>query len=225
MANQEELKNLKVVEQKQKIEKGFTKWVDADADRKEKYGNVLSDIEAGYKTMGEAFKPFIYVNLALMAPSIINYAQEFGQYLEQLKGAKENPEAPKETAEALKEGIDEHFKDINEPTDQKIMAGLYKMYDKDIPEEEQAEFFKEIKSKYKGDFDKFAADVFENSIFSSPEKVKHFWIIQKQRNLEKDPAFVLSNQIMESMMGAMGEYRSSQSGIDEADRIVYGRIA
>jgi len=213
------VKKLKVIEQKQKIETGFVKWLEADADRKAKYENVLPDIEASYKTMGNAFKPFIYVNLALMSPSIIGYAQEFVPYLEQLKGEKENPEAPKATAEALKAGIDEHFKDINAPTDQKIMAGLYKMYGEDIPVEEQAEFYKEINSKYKGDFDKFAAEVFENSIFASPEKVNEFLDNPKAKKLEKDPAIILSNQIMESMMGAMGQYRSSQSGIDNSDRL------
>jgi hypothetical protein len=211
------VKKLKVIEKKQKIEKGFTEWVDADADRKEKYGEALPQLEKAYESIGGVFKPFIYVNLCLMSPSIISYAQEFGPYLEQLQGAKENPEAPKETAIALKEGVDDHFKDINEPTDQKIMAGMYAMYGKDIPKDQQAEFYKEIDAKYKGDFDQFAADVFEKSIFSNKAKVMAFLDNPKAKKLEKDPALVLSNQIMEAMMGAMGQYRGAQSNIDEAD--------
>ncbi|MCF8368505.1 MAG: S46 family peptidase [Bacteroidales bacterium] len=213
------VKNLKVIDKKKQIEEKFTKWIEGDTDREEKYGKVLSDFENAYSTIGSAFKPFIYVNLALLSPTIVDYSQEFAQYLEQLKGIKENPEAPAETAAALREGIDEHFKDYNAPTDQKIMAGLYKMYHDNIPVEQQPDFFKSLTKKYKGDFDKMAQDIFKNSVFASKEKVEEFLDKPKARKLEKDPAFVLSSDVMESFMGAMGQYRATQAGIGSAEKL------
>ena len=45
------LKRLKVLDDKQKIEAEFAAWLNASADRKDKYGSALSDIEAAYKVM------------------------------------------------------------------------------------------------------------------------------------------------------------------------------
>ncbi len=149
------VKKLKVADQKRDVEEKFTKWVDEDEARKEKYGTALSDIEEAYKQMAVSIGPMMYMNLGLMAPDIVNYAQEFTQFEQQLNEVKDNPEAPKETAIALMEGAKEHFKNYNAPTDQKVMAGLYQMYANNIPEDQQPDFFKEITKKYKGNYNDY----------------------------------------------------------------------
>lgn len=213
------LKRLKVLDQKRELEKKFMEWVDKDADRKTKYGNALSEIGQAYETMGESFEPLLYISLALMGPEIIGYAQNFNQYAQQLAEIKDNPEAPAETAKALKESAKDYFKDYNAPTDQKIMAGLYEMYNTNIPADKQLDFFKEIASKNKGDFNKYAEELFEESIFASQESVLAFLDNPKLKKLEKDPAYVLSGKIMESMMGAYGQYRTTQAAMGTGSRL------
>ncbi len=212
-------KKLKVADKKRAIEEEFTKWVNADESGKEKYGNALADIEAGYKQMAASIGPMMYMNLGLMGPGIINYAQEFSQFEQQLNEKKENPEAPKETAKVLMESAKEHFKDYNAPTDQKTLAGLYQMYADDIPEDQLPEFFKEITKKYKGDFNAYAADIFEKSIFTSEEKVNAFLDDPKAKKLAKDPAYILSGQVMEAFMGSMGNYRAAQGSLNNGKRL------
>lgn len=212
-------KKLKVADKKRAIEEEFTKWVNADESRKEKYGNALADIEAGYKQMAASIGPMMYMNLGLMGLGIINYAQEFSQFEQQLNEKKENPEAPKETAKVLMESAKGHFKDYNAPTDQKTLAGLYQMYADDIPEDQYPEFFKEIAKKYKGDFNAYAADIFEKSIFTSEEKVNAFLDDPKAKKLAKDPAYVLSGQVMEAFMGSMGNYRAAQGSLNNGKRL------
>jgi len=213
------VKRLNVIGKKKVIEDEFTNWVNTDPARKEKYGDVLSDIETGYKQQGIAAKNYFYNILALMAPGIIGYTQEYVQLEQQLKDAKENPLAPEETVTMLKEGIPEQFKDYHAPTDQKLLAGLYNMYDQDIPVEEQPEFFKELKKKYKGDFDNMAAEIFEKSIFSDIEKVNAFLDKPNAKKLAKDPAFILGGQVMEAMMVSVGVYRSASSPINKGNRL------
>jgi len=213
------VKNLKVVEKKRKIEEEFMAWVQKDDARVEKYGDVLKSIEEGFKTQGETIGPLMYINLGLMAPSVINYAQQFSQFAGQLAEAKENPEAPKETAKYLKEGVEENFKDYNEGTDKKIMAGLYKMYNDEVPADQHPEFFKELVKKYKGDFNKFADDMYKKSMFACPDKVNAFLDNPKVKVLEKDPVYVLSGKIMETLMGSAGPYRSAQSSVSSGDRL------
>ncbi len=213
------VKKLNVVERKKELEKEFQDWVNADESRIKKYGTLLKDIEASYKGLPEKFSPFIYLAIGLSGIDIIQYSQEFAAYEQQLKEIKENPAAPVETAKALKESAKEHFKNYNAPTDQKLMAGLYAMYAADIPLEQQPDFFKEINSKYKGDFQKFAAEVFEKSIFSSEEKVNVFLDNPSAKKLSKDPAYILGGQVTAKQMEMSGGYRKAQGNLSKYNRL------
>jgi len=213
------VKKLKVADKKRDIEEQFAGWINEDESRKEKYGEVLTDIEDGYKEMAKYVEPLMYINLGLMSPGIVGYGRDFGQFEQQLLDAKENPEAPKETAKSLKESAKEHFKDYNASTDQKILAGLYKLYADNIPAENQPEFFKEITKKYKGDYDVFAADVFGKSILTSEDKVNAFLDKPNAKKLAKDPGYILSNQVMEALMGSMGAYKGAQSNVNRGNRL------
>jgi len=213
------LKKLHVVDKKRGIENDFTNWVNADEARKEKYGDVLSEIEEGYNNIGDMIDPFLYINFALMGPDIIGYAQDFTQFEQQLNDKKENPNAPEETAKELKESAPDHFKDYNVQTDKKLLAGLFELYAQKIPENQWPDFFTELNKKYKGDFKALANDVFDKSIFTSQEKVNAFLDKPNAKKLAKDPAYMLSNEIMGAMMGAVGGYRSAQAALGHGKRL------
>lgn len=213
------VKKLKVADQKRAIEEKFTQWVNADEARKEKYGNALPDIKTAYSQMATTVGPFIYTYLGLMSPEIVNYAQEFTQFEQQLIEIKDNPQAPKETALALKELAKEHFEDYYAPTDEKILAGMYQMYANNIPVDQQPEFFIEITKKYKGDYNAYAAEVFEKSIFTSEARINAFLDKPNAKKLAKDPAYVLSNDVMMDFMVTMGNYRAAQGSRSIGDRL------
>ena len=213
------VKRLKVADKKRAIEEEFTKWVNADESRKEKYGNALADIEAGYKQMAASIGPLMYINLGLMGPEIVNYAWEFTQFEQQLNEKKDNPEAPKETAKILMESAKEHFKNYNAPTDQKVFAGLYRMYADNVPEDQQPEFFKEITKKYKGDYDAYAAYVFEKSIFTGEDRIKAFLGNPSAKKLAKDPAFVLAGDVMTIFMSSLGNFRAARESLQNGSRL------
>ncbi|MCD4664110.1 MAG: S46 family peptidase [Bacteroidales bacterium] len=213
------VKKLHVIDQKKSIEDDFMNWVNADEARKEKYGGILEEIEQGYAELGKMIEPSMYVNLGLMAADIINYARGFSQYQQELENKKENPEASKATAEALKESAKEHFKDYNSPTDKKMLDGLFQMYADNVPADQYPVFFKEINKKYKGDFNKYADDIFEKSIFSSKEKVDAFFDKPNAKKLAKDPALVLSGEVMTSLMAIAGGYRGAQSSLNHGKRL------
>jgi hypothetical protein len=213
------VKRQRVMDKKIAIEKDFINWIEADQTRKEKFGNIFTDLDNGYKNLSGYIGPLMYMSLGLLGPDIINYSQEFSQLEQQLADMKENPEAPKETINLLKEGIKDHFKDYNAPTDQKILAGMFAMYDKGIPADQQPDFFKEIKAGCKGDFNAYAAEVFEKSIFSCPDKVNAFLDKPSAKKLSKDPAYILGGKVMEGLMAASGNYRKAQTGINKSNRL------
>ncbi|RPJ77864.1 MAG: S46 family peptidase, partial [Deltaproteobacteria bacterium] len=213
------VKRQRVMDKKLAIESDFSKWIEMDNARKEKYGNIFTELDNGYKNLANYIGPLMYMSLGLLGPDIINFSQEFSQLEQQLADVKANPEAPKETISLLRESVKDHFKDYNAPTDQKVMAGMFAMYDKDVPAEQQPEFFKELKAKYKGDFKSMAADVFEKSIFAGEDKVNAFLDNPNAKKLAKDPAYVLGGKIMEGLMASSGNYRKGQPAINKSNRL------
>ncbi|MCD4746065.1 MAG: S46 family peptidase [Bacteroidales bacterium] len=213
------LKRLKVYDKKVKIEKNFMEWVNSDPERMKKYGNALDDIAKANKEMEKEITPLLYLNLAAMGPGIISFARNFMQFHGLLEDQKENPEAVKETAEQLNEVAIEHFKDYNPPTDKKMLAELFKMYADNISPKKYPEIFSEINKKYKGDYKKFANDVFKNSIFASLDKTEQFLENPKFKTLDKDLAYKTMNGLFETLMKISGKYSSERKKLNKGERL------
>ncbi len=75
------LKQLKTMENKKAIEQQFTDWVNADAGRKEVYGNVLPMIQKGYADMKEYSMAMTYLNEALRGPESHVFAYRAGRMI------------------------------------------------------------------------------------------------------------------------------------------------
>lgn len=211
------LKKLDVKSQKEAIEADFLKWIAQDPARTEKYKDVLPGIKAGYEKIGESFEPFILAALGANAPEILGYAQSFtgmASYLEN----KDKTGADEEAA-SLRESAKEFFKDYNAPTDQKVLARMMEIYSKEMPADMQPEGFKNLASKYKGNFQAMAADIFTKSFLSSEEKVNTFLDKPSLKAIEKDPAISLSNDLMGAMMKLSGNYRSANQELAKWERL------
>ncbi|MCU0370562.1 MAG: S46 family peptidase, partial [Bacteroidales bacterium] len=212
------LKKLDVKGQKEEIEARFTQWVNQDQARKDKYGNVLSNLESGYATIGSKFEPFILAALGANSPEILGFAQTFGQ-LAGLMESKDKTGAIDESVKELRESAAEHFKDYSTSTDQKVFARMMEIYSKEMPVENQPESFREMVEQYKGDFQALAADVFEESVFSTLEKTNAFLDKPSFKVISKDPAYKLSGDFMGVMMNMAGEYKTANQEIGKNERL------
>lgn len=185
-----QLKRMRVVDQKKEQERKFTEWANADASRKSKYGTVASDLRKAYEEMRQFANTRIYLREAILqGAEILPYSYSFDALATSLS-KKETPkdEITKLTA-ALSEGVDEHFKDYHQPIDRQLLSAMLRMYYNDIPKDQQSDLFREIEKKYKGDFEKYADEVFKKSIFTSTEKVKAFLAKPDFKKLSNDPAY------------------------------------
>ena len=213
------LKKLKVYDKKLAIENKFTDWVNADPDRKAKYGNALTDINEGYKKMAEDFKPLIYTNLAFNGSEILTYSRQFNKLLSLLEDKKENEEAIKTTIEKLKEDSEEHFKNCNEATDIKVMAAMLELFNQNVSSEVQPGYFKKMTKKFKGNYNDFAEYVFEKSVLACPVLLNEFLDNPKYKKLKKDPAMVLAKELFGTLMQFSGKYRANQKLVNKGDRL------
>ncbi|MBL7928595.1 MAG: S46 family peptidase [Bacteroidia bacterium] len=185
-----QLKRMRVADQKKDQERRFTEWANADASRKAKYGTVASDLRKAYEDMRQYANTRIYLREAILqGAEILPYAYSFDALATALS-KKETPkeEISKMTA-SLSEGVEEHFKDYHQPIDRQLLSAMLKMYYNDIPKDQQSDLFREIEKKYKGNFEKYADDVFKKSMFTSADKVKAFLAKPDYKKLSNDPAY------------------------------------
>jgi len=230
------LKRLDVASQKAELEERFTEWAAANTERQEKYGEVLPSLEAAYAQMSESIEPFLYTNFAgLGGAEIVGYANGFNGLAELLKPI-EKSELPKDkdmaakmkedrkaealkAAEALKEGVAEHFKNYYAPADQKVLTEMLWKYYQNVPTNLQAPLVYQMFNKYKGSFDNYTADLFNNSIFANENKVLAFLNDPDLRTLEKDPALELANAFMSKTMELAGGFQAGQAALGTAERL------
>ncbi|MFC2106979.1 S46 family peptidase [Bacteroidota bacterium] len=212
------LKKLDVYGQKQELEKRFQKWVNADPERKEKYGDVLENYKEAYEEMGKDFKKLIYTALAANGAEILGFARGYGQLAELLE-QKTDEAIVTETTDELKESSAAYFKNYNEAADENVMAAMFKIYYEDMPHDFLPVEFTNMVKKYKEDFTAMAADIFENSVFSNQEKVDAFLAKPKAKTIEKDPAYILSNAFIAKLGEARGGYGAATAKLAPNDRL------
>lgn len=197
----EGLHRLDVIAGKKKDEVAFARFANSSTAFKEKYGNVLPNIEKAFNE----YKPYavsnLYVNLGGLASGISQYAMQASGLANALKNPDDKETLNREI-EKIKEELDEHFKDYVAATDERILAGLLAVYNKDIPADQQPPVLAEILKKYKAatpeqSFTKFARDVFKRSIFASREKMEAFLAKPNLKVIQKDPAYSFATKINE----------------------------
>jgi hypothetical protein len=184
------LKRLKVYDKKVTLENEFTQWVNADPSRKEKYGKALEDIAEAYKQLTAYQLISVYQSEAIRQGSeILSYASEFSNLKKELDEKVVNKEKVDKFIVQLKERAVTYFKDYNAPTDQKLLAAMLDMYYKNVPAGQQPDYLKSVASKYKGDFNRLAAEIFETSYFTNQQKVEALLINPSAKSFDKDLAY------------------------------------
>ena len=208
------LKRLDVFDKKVAIENEFRAWTDGSTDRKAKYGQALTDIENAYKTISQyALANVYYREAALRGPEILALASTFKSLADEL--AKKSPDKEKidKIITGLKGQAITYFKDYYLPIDQQTFAAMMKMFYEDVPAARQPEFLANMVKKYKGDFEVYAANVFEKSIFISLEKANAFLDDPNLKTLQKDPAY-------KAYLAFSGKYLEIQKATTEANTIL-----
>ncbi|TAH30877.1 MAG: S46 family peptidase [Cytophagales bacterium] len=175
------LERLRAVDKKEKLEMDFEKWTKSKPDNLQ-YQEALNNIKSAYQSTEKLFLANDYLSEAVFGIEILDFAYDIAN--------TENVEKVKSVAETF-------FKDYYAPIDEEVMAYCLETYYKDIPSNLHPTFFTKVQNEYKGDFKKFAADVFKNSNFVSAEKFKK--IIENPKDIEKDIAFQLLDEFMKKM--------------------------
>jgi hypothetical protein len=99
----------------------------------------------------------------MYGPEILNYANSFKKLSKLLNDKDAGEDEINKEIEKLKAGVADHFKDYNKSIDENLLASLMDMYNKNVPLDQQPVYLLEMDNKYKGNFQAYAADVFEKN--------------------------------------------------------------
>ncbi len=189
-----QLKNLNVIAKKQHIQDQFNKWVNADEERKAKYGDALNLIKSSIEGRAEYQNALQYLNECIQGCEILTFSRLTGRLMEALNS--EDQQKITETASELKENIVDIYKDYNPPTDLKSTKAMLKLYRADISSEFIPDFYLDVvDKKFKGNIEKFVDKMFAKSIFASEAKLTAFLDNPDRKILEKDPAVTTFSSI------------------------------
>ncbi len=189
------LEKLNVIEKKQATEKKLSEWINANAARKNQYGETLEMIEKAYTGLNEYDVATNYWFEALyQGAEVLRHSLGLRQLAAVLE--QNDQEAINKITTALKENAEEFYKDYDIDIDKKLMSSLYQIYYSDVKKEYHPDIFATVEKKYKGSFEKYAEKLFATSMFPNKEKYLAFLNKPDLKTLQKDMGF----QNMESLL-------------------------
>jgi len=204
------LERLNIKGKKEKLENRFTEWVSKNRKRQEKYGNALELIKTSIEGRADYNNAQQYLSECLMRgtelPSMARNARELISAL-----ASDDEEEINEAVIRLKQRAEGFYKDYNPPTDRKATKAMIRVFKEDIDPVYWPDFVVQIDQQFGGDVDRYVDYMFDNSIFTTEEKLMSFLAKPDAEKLETDPALKNGMDVImvyRDLMQKSGEFDS-----------------
>jgi len=215
------LKRMNAVATKQQYESAFNEWVEASPERKNRYGEVLPTFEKLYRQ----FEPYTkandyYSEIVGRGTDIFNIVSFFE--LIESRWSSLSPENQEKIRDALKIKLDEHFKDYNQATDEKVFAALLRIYANDIDADYLPDDFKSLMAKNSSEW--LISKIYRKSIFSDQSKLEAGTSglnSGKLKKLSNDPAFKLFRSLKRHFESNVEPYFASIKKQIDANQKIY----
>ncbi|HEY0029634.1 MAG TPA: S46 family peptidase [Bacteroidia bacterium] len=186
----EQLKRLKVYEEKKQTEANFSAW----AKGKPEYENILANYDKAYADYNKYAMHATYMKEGIMGSNLLAAAMNYTALEKALSATPQNADDVKKAMEQINKFNVTFYKSFNRPSEQRILAKIIQLYYENIPVDQQPAIMKNVLKKYKGKtntetFEKFAKSLFEKSIMTSSQSAAKFLGKPDLKKLQKDPAF------------------------------------
>lgn len=213
------LANLDVIGRKKAEEAAFAAWVAQTPERKATYGETLALLEKGYTSTNELKNASTYLSETLAGGvEIIRLARTLQAV--DIKGS-----TPEEIQTTIDDKVKPFFKDYDAALDQKVLAAMMKVAKERIPAKYLPEAFQKIDKKYKGDYNKYAADLFKKTCLLPYENAEAMLKDPKKyAKLKKDPVANLSLSVLISVLELSQEMGDARSDIAKGERLYFAGL-
>jgi hypothetical protein len=214
------LEKLHVIARKEAEEKTFTEWANSDPERKAKYGDVLDWLKKGYTASSEYRRYVTYLAEAFAGgPEIVRLARMV--YSVDMKNS-----TPEEIDLILKDEFQPFFKDYERELDHKVLASMMKIVKERVPAQFLPDIYPKIDKKYKGDYEKYANDVFKNTSILPYDGIAALLRDKKQYDkiIKKDPAIELSMSVIFAIFELQQQIVSASDELEKGERLYFAGL-
>ena len=199
-----------VLSAKAEIEKEYA----AFAQGKPEYEGVVEKIDAIIEKSTPTLRQLYYTNEALRG------AIEFGStylIMDNIKKALEEKndsllQASKKQLENAYDGI--HNKDYDHEVDRAVAKAILPALAKALNANELPSFYQTINGEFKGDYDAYVDNIYDNSILSNRKNLDKFLAKPTVKAIEKDPATAYSRSKNEKLQELGKQYMELESGME-----------
>ena len=213
------LANLNVIERKQEQEKEFAAWVAQSPERKAVYGDVLSLLEKGYTTTNE------YRQIATYLGEAFAGGAEIVKLTRMVQSVDVHNSTPEEIDLILESQIKPFFKDYDAALDQQVLASMMEVVKKRVPSKYLPDIYPSIDKKYKGNYAKYAADLFKKTSLTSYDKIAEaLKNPARYEKLKNDPSYKLSLSVLISLFEMQQFMGESQFDIAKGERLYFAGL-
>ena len=211
------LKRLKVQDEKKALEDRLQLWINADAGRKAKYGNVIQDISTASKQLMDSkseMNLWYFQGVLMSSKTMLAPLQCMG-----MAAILEKKDSKPEAYEPFMETVKELYKDCAPATEKKLFAAGLEMYRKEMPVNMLPDIFDFINKEYKGNIQKFTEEAFENSIYGSEESFAKFIKKPNLKKFKKDLIYKTTLSIYTNYIKGNTEQKEINSRLNTAKRL------
>lgn len=213
------LANLNVLDRKKEEEAAFAAWVSQTPERQATYGEVLGLLEKGYTSTDEYKKISTYLMEAFVSGTEIVRLARLVQGIDVTGSTAEEIEA------VLEDKIKPFFKDYDATLDQKVLAAMMKVVKERVPAQYLPDIYQKVDKKYKGDYARYAADVFKNTSLLSYDAIEKILKNPKlYAKLKKDPAAELSLSTLISLFELQQFMGDAHYDIEKGERLYFAGL-
>ncbi len=210
------LANLDVIGRKKAEEAAFNTWANQNDNLQSRYGDVLKLLENGYTSTNEYRKIMTYITEAFMTGA------EIVRLARMVQSVDVNGSTADEINIILEDKIQKFFKDYEPTLDQKVLAAMMKIVKERVPAQYLPDIYQSVDKKYKGNYEKYAADVFKKTKLLSYDNIVTMLNDPKQyEKLKKDPAAELSLSVMISIFELQQFMGESRYDIEKGERLYF----
>lgn len=190
-------------------EKNFNEF----AKGKPEYEGVVEKIDAIVEKRLPLNRQFGYLREALSG------AIEFGSpyiIMDNMKQALEEKndsllQVSKEQLEKIFKDV--HNKDYDHEVDRAVAKAILPALAKALQPEELPDFYQTIQTKFKGDYNAYVDDIYDNSILSNRENLDKFMKKPTVKAIEKDPATAYSRSKLEKLVETSKAYQEASADL------------
>ena len=195
---------------KAEIEKKYASF----AQGKPEYEGVVEKIDAIIEKSTPTLRQLYYTNEALRG------AIEFGStylIMDNIKKALEEKndsllQASKKQLEHAYDGI--HNKDYDHEVDRAVAKAILPALAKALNANELPSFYQTINGEFKGDYNAYVDNIYDNSILSNRKNLDKFLAKPTVKAIEKDPATAYSRSKNEKLQELGKQYMELESGME-----------